>query len=352
MSDWFETLFGFTESHFTYKEVQSKFIVSDDGTSIKSITNGQEYSVGNFQCPTVAQLRSQAKSIGKKGTVKVNHVAYGDVFNVHSMPEYRGALFQAASQFNCLEFPHSDRTPELGVTKYYQDYTQGPACAVAAGPAAVFRNYFVCVNGETGQTSLNQVNNMDEVEKLLNNVEHGYFLVRNGYTNSSDEALQRLNERLFEIEKDEKERELLVDAFKIGLHWNVEVPFTSRFKKVPTSESKQFVSQAYCSAISCAYSNASPRLWEPLARLVLEGVYEATLWAAVINSVNHGNNKVLLTKVGGGVFGNMESWIIDAIARAIEAVSGYDIDVHIYHHGAVNSCFQSELDKRLTGLEK
>ena len=38
-------------------------------------------------------------------------------------------MFQAASQFNCLEFAGPEELPEDGVTQYDDDPTQGPACA-------------------------------------------------------------------------------------------------------------------------------------------------------------------------------------------------------------------------------
>ena len=33
-------------------------------------------------------------------------------------------------------------TPEDGVTRYKDDPTQGPACAIAASAATMYRNYF------------------------------------------------------------------------------------------------------------------------------------------------------------------------------------------------------------------
>jgi len=50
------------------------------------------------------------------------------------------------------------------------------------------------------------------------------------------------------------------------------------------------------------------------------GSYEATLWAGVINARERGSNKVFLTFIGGGVFGNRSRWILSAIARAIDKV--------------------------------
>ena len=40
--------------------------------------------------------------------------------------------------------------PEDGVTRYYADRTQGPACAIACPAATVFRNYHVHGRGQAG----------------------------------------------------------------------------------------------------------------------------------------------------------------------------------------------------------
>jgi hypothetical protein len=57
---------------------------------------------------------------------------------MHRAPEYGGALFQVASQFDALEMTGANVTPEDGVTRYQHDHTQGPACAIAAGAARSF----------------------------------------------------------------------------------------------------------------------------------------------------------------------------------------------------------------------
>ena len=58
-------------------------------------------------------------------------------------------------------------------------------------------------------------------------------------------------------------------------------------------------------------------MWEPFARMVLEATYEATLYAALENYMKTKNNKVYLTLVGGGVFGNDVKWILDSIKKAV-----------------------------------
>ena len=76
----------------------------------------------------------------------------GDVRTLHRDPACEGALFQVASQFNLLQRVHERITPEDGVARYQADRTQGPACAIAAGAATVYRNDFVPVDGQPGQT--------------------------------------------------------------------------------------------------------------------------------------------------------------------------------------------------------
>jgi hypothetical protein len=67
----------------------------------------------------------------------------------HSDPKLNGATFQAASQFNCLEFASADGVPEKGIAVYELDCTQGPACAIACAASTAstaYRNYLVRVN--------------------------------------------------------------------------------------------------------------------------------------------------------------------------------------------------------------
>jgi hypothetical protein len=96
------------------------------------------------------------------GRLKVSLVS-GDVREMHRRAEYAGALFQVASQFNLLEMVGPDRTPEDGVTIYRHDRTQGPACAMAAGAATIYRNYFAAVGGQSGQTRERQLDTLADL---------------------------------------------------------------------------------------------------------------------------------------------------------------------------------------------
>ena len=270
------------------------------------------------------------------GTLRVTHEAIGDVLSLHALPENRGALFQVASQFNCLEFAGPSVVPEQGVTGYASDNTQGPACSLACAAATVYRNYFAPVDGIPGQTRDRQLNTLDGLAAALG-AEGAYWDIKNGYTHSDTARLTKLRTALAQHDRD-----ALLGAVKIGLQTHAGVDFSARF--TPTTEPTH-VSQAFCSALSCGYTNVPLPHWEPLATLVLDAAYEATLLAAVVECAAHGEGsaqspKVWLTFLGGGVFGNRTKWIAGAIGRALARVEGLDLDVHIAHYRSVNTAIQ------------
>ena len=71
-----------------------------------------------------------------------------------------GAL---TSQFNMLEMVGPGVTPEDGVARYAYDRTQGPACAIAAGAATIYRNYLAPVAGGIGQTADRQIDGLADI---------------------------------------------------------------------------------------------------------------------------------------------------------------------------------------------
>ncbi len=107
---------------------------------------------------------------------------------------------------------------------------------------------------------------------------------------------------------------------RIGLQWGTEVTL---------GDAGHLVSQAYCSALPVAYSSHSPDLWEAFARLVLEAAYEATVCAAILNRRSTESDRVFLTLLGGGAFGNETEWITDAIRRTLRLYGGWGLDVAI-----------------------
>jgi hypothetical protein len=73
--------------------------------------------------------------------------------------------------------------------------------------------------------------------------------------------------------------------------------------------------------------------WEAFASLVLQAAYEATMSAAVLNARRGASNVVLLTELGAGAFGNRPDWIHAAMRRALEMMSGFELDVRLVSYG-------------------
>ena len=331
MPTWFEALFGFAERDY---ESTAKCFVSE-GSTLTSRVNGRSFEAGIFETPSVAQLRARISKLGTEGA-RVRHVAIGDVLELHALPENRNAMFQVASQLNCLEFAGPNETPEDGVTQYADDPTQGPACSLAAAAATVVRNYFAPVDGIAGQRHDRQIDNSLDLQRALGTNEE-FITVRNGYTFSDEARLRALPAAI-----EAAGREALIGSMRIGVQHRCQVTFARRYEepRAPT-----FVSQAFCSALSCGYNRLPISRWEPLATIVLDGAYEATLLAALAEvEAGTGSGIVWLTFIGGGVFGNDDAWIAAAIRRALQRVPDPRLDVRIAHYRSVRPQLRDAID--------
>ena len=323
--DWFEKLTGVRERDWA----KSRAGLNVEGDQLRSTFNGRSFGVGSLQLPSLNGLREEAAN-GSHATGRLRvSLRSGDVRAMHRLPEFAGALFQVASQFNMLEMMSPDRTPEYGVTCYDGDPTQGPACAIAAGAATIYRNYFAPVDGIPGQTAARQLDGLSEIGDALSQAMgrpvSTLWTMRNGYALSSQEALDAISRYLTTLSAEAVDQ--LRGHLRIGLHQDVEV--TDGMQGAGPK-----VSQAFCSALPVAYSAVASVHWAPFATLVLEAAYEATLLAAALNASRGASNIVLLTRLGGGAFGNADAWIHGAIQRALQKVASLDLRVVLVSHGA------------------
>lgn len=340
---------------------------------------GRTLSAGTFSFPSVSELRAHVASLqattmmpmttttttmsspnNPPQTTVANIV--GDARSLHSSsPSSSPTIIQAASQFNLLEFPSPSTVPEAGISVYAHDNTQGPACAMAAAGGTAYRNYLVDVAAfrnsrgnsdeiRRGQTTHRQLNGLADVESWILAHVPGYedgtrrpWRARNGYVESTSRALGPLAEFL----RGASSRTIdgATSLVRIGIQRDCTVTDVSALDKT--------VTQTYNSAISVGYSVLPATVWEPVARLVLNATYEATLLAGILEGIRASSRGetvtpiVYLTKDGGGVFRNKDEWIIDAISRALEKIeemdSGVGLDVRIVHFREVDmkySCLQ------------
>ena len=316
---WFERLMGFQEE--SPQQVRDHITV--EGSSMTSRINGKKFRWGTLDTPSLAELRRQVETGDQRPGELFLHEVVAHVQELHADPAHAGALFQVASQFNLLEMTGPGITPEEGVGMYEFDRTQGPACAMACGAGTIYRNYFAPVNGRTGQTADNQIDCLADLGTALGNRDNHLWKMKNGYALPSRSGLAELHERITSAA--ELERDAMRQRLRIGIQQDTQVTLGA---------CTHTVSQAYCSALPVAYASLPSSLWEPFARLVLEAAYEATFCAAVLNTRRTGCNRLFLTLLGGGAFGNDITWILDAIGRAVDRYRNAPLDVAIVSYGS------------------
>ena len=326
---WFEELVGFKENN--PEQVRQNIEIKDN--KLISKINNRKFIFGKLETPSLEELRSESSIIEKyRSKIKVSEVV-GNIQTFHKEVSNINSVIQVASQFNLLEMVSPNRTPEDGVGIYEHDGTQGPACAIACGAGTIYRNYFANVNGQQGQTSTKQIDCLNEIGMELENDKYSHWEMKNGYALASREGLNNINKQIRTLS--EKNYEHLKGKLRIGVQWNSEVTI---------GQNRNLVTQVYCSALPVAYSHIESELWSDFAKMVLEATYEATLYVALRNYEITKNNKVFLTLIGGGAFGNEKEWIFNAIAKSIKKFSNTPLDIKIVSHSDSNSDIQQFIE--------
>lgn len=324
--DWFEQITGFKE--LDYETTQSRLSVVDG--RLCSTHTDRRPVVGAFEIPSLAELRQRTQGMSLVGGVTSVSAFSAEARQLHSDPRYHGAMFQVASQFNLLEMVGPTVTPEHGVTRYINDPTQGPACAIAAGAATIFRNYLVDVEGGIGQRETRQIDCLADLGKelaaSLGRPLDALWAMRNGYALCSREGVAAIDAYLAGCSLERLD--VLRGLLRIGIQTNTEITDAA-------AQMGQCVSQAFCSALPVAYSRLPGAPWERFATLVLEACYEATIRAAALNAQIGGCQEVLLTQVGGGAFGNETPWIHAAIKRSLPLARDLGLATQIICYGSV-----------------
>lgn len=335
--NWFRQLTGFTEQ--SPDQVRSQLRLQD--RRLTSLVNGNSWDCGGFSAPMLQELRDkfglQLEQFDQQNLVPRLRVReqVADVLQLHADAANAGALFQVASQFNLLEMVSPQVTPEQGVGIYGADQTQGPACAIACGAGTIWRNYFMPLPGQIGQTATLQFDALAGLGRALGNDEGQLWQMSNGYVQASQQSLEQIAQLLLQ-QADENTRDALAGLVRIGIQSDAQVTLP---------DCRHHVTQVYCSALPVAYSPHPAESWREFAQLVLDAAYEATLYAAMQNLLENGQGRVYLTLLGGGVFGNDREWIMSALRRALLRFAGLELDVVIVSHGRSNPAVRALVDE-------
>jgi len=229
---------------------------------------------------------------------------------LQSLSENKGAAFQIASNFNCLEVITEIVSPDLPqfTEKYFRDRTQGPAASVSAGGAAITRVHCAFFAPNTPivdwrQTATHQVNILGQLNK--------FFPMRNGYV-----TLHGKEPKFPKLHGKKYFKHLAKVA--VGYHEGAQVTTGHRSQTLErVTDPSQSVDQVFCAAMNLSQGptgmkNSMVKDHLVKAQFVLEAMYTGTYLSALIHKKKH----LFLTLVGGGAFGNEKEWIFEAIFAA------------------------------------
>jgi|GEM_PF-517977 len=293
----------------------SCFSFDDRGFATLTLDD-ESFSAGHFSTPSLEQLRARLHG---RGDAAVGSVRLSILHGAHPLSDIgtlqatapEGTLFQAASQFNCLEAPSERIVP---VHAYTGDFTQGPRASVSAFPATLLRHYRA-----PGPDGTRYVQTDDHCINLLGDafgpevaeVYSGYLEAQHVH---DPEALAEALEQRFE-------------KVRVGVHDDVEVVHGHDWGgRVPEGKNQR-IAQVFTSTIALGYSvGGSSPAFERVRRQLLRAAYLGTLLAAI----DLGKHTVVLTLIGGGVFRNPLRDIWDAIHWAlgeVDPVAGRSLHV-------------------------
>ena len=314
---WFESLTGFPESSAEFVRANIEL----NGQQFTSRVNNRSFCAGEFTTPTLKTLRQATQLPTSGSTIRIDEMI-ADVQSLHQDSANADAVFQVASQFNCLEMAAPHIVPEDGVGIYQNDWTQGPACCICAGGGTIYRNYFVEHNGKLGQTTESQVDCLGSISRHFNNNDGKFWSMQNGYCFPTTSGLSEIEQRL--SNSSDSELDSIREKLMVGVQAGTEVTL---------GESPHRVTQVFCSALPVAYSEIPAEHWNHFPRLILDSTYELTFYTALQNLRNTGCPNLYLTLVGGGVFGNKLDWILSAIDRSLKLFEFSGLDVKIVSYG-------------------
>lgn len=254
---------------------------------------------GRFSLPSIAELRAnlpQGTGAALHFSVLLGASPLTDIGALQAFDD-GATLFQLASQFNGLEAPSAQVVP---VSAYLDDPTQGPRGAISAYPGALLRHYRAPDNhGTTFVQNGRQLNFLALALGELGAV-HG------GYLRSQDiPDPQGLATHLATHWQ----------QIQVGLHQDIEVCLGANWAgRVPAAHRITQVLTSTLAGASYSQADTTQPIWLEIQRYLLQAAYLGTLLGAAAS----GKPRVLLTLIGGGVFGNPHALIWEVILWALK----------------------------------
>ena len=272
------------------------------------MAGGRSYRAGRFVTRGIGDLESHVRRQNNPATTSAGKLSLSVLLGQHALTDIGtlqaiagpGTLFQVASQFNCLEAPGPSIVP---VANYVYDNTQGPRASVSAFPGTFLRHYAAPAADGTRftQDDRTQLSLLaDAVPPHVATVQGGYLTAR---MVSDHAALERALETGFE-------------KIRVGVHDDVEVVLGSNWGGSVAPDAPT-IAQVFTSTMALGMYDGSEKASEAFTRScewLLRAAYLGTLLAALALR----KRTVILTLIGGGVFGNDIHTIWNAIIWSVD----------------------------------
>ena len=276
--NWFEHLIGYPESEFNY--------------TLAEVPLKHHQAMGQFSQLSINELKALTADRVANNPEGVKllvdyRTSYGHMhaFDTSALqftaPE--NALFQVASNFNCLEVPKMNYDPFNGyfLTGQMTDSTQGPSASGGAAFGSILRLL------EHRIKPINLLADVPDISARNGKVPYDW----NSGVNIADTGV-----------------------IKVGLHRNVRAAFLRMSNNFAYNPNGPRINQVFTS--TCICENTRPNA---LSRSLLEAAYEGTYLSAVVTQAP----MVVLTMIGGGVFNNNHELILEAMMKAHVKYSRY-----------------------------
>jgi hypothetical protein len=263
---------------------------------------GRTWAAGRFETPTLRELRRWATRTGG-GQVRLwvldGMSPSADVGGLQATAG-DGQLFQVASQFNCLESTGAHVTR---VTNYFSDHTQGPRASISAFPGTLLRHYFAPAPDGSHYV---QSTGGKQINLLADVLDPSFARVQSGYLSSELISDPTVLEAALEGK---------FDLIRVGVHDGLQVALGFDWEGAGAAPERR-IGQVFTSTIAGGgYGSINGPLLEA-CRHLLRAAYLGTLLSALALE----RPRVVLTLIGGGVFGNPPALIWEAILWALAEV--------------------------------
>lgn len=301
-------------------------------------------AAGEFHPLTLSQLKTMLPSQPRRTDipkivyrVRDEHHQDDDLFDTSSLQfnshPYKRAMFQVASNYNCLEAGAAWRNPfhPTYLSGLMSDTTQGPSAAGGAGAGAILRS------------SIHRYGPMEDRPNPLPPLDQPTQWVPHDYgadkTNSggyidllskvpeladmhTNGKLYNTYENVSELPRPGKLTDEWLSNVQIGLHTGVRAQYhrgheASRTGYVKYNKYGPRIDQVYTS--TCIHINSSMPARPDLTDALLKAAYEGTYLAAAIQQ----NKQLVLTFIGGNEFANPKDKIVQAMVNAHQKYAKY-----------------------------